>query len=80
MSRYFFDVHIDRKVQRDDTGTDLASLEEVRKTAQQLLPDIAREEIPEDGDQRAIVVLVTDEDGHPVYSASLNYAGLWLIR
>ncbi|AWN40288.1 DUF6894 family protein [Methylobacterium durans] len=79
MPRYFFDVHIDRKVQRDDTGTDLATLEEVRKTAQRLLPDLAREKIPYGGDQRAIVV-VTNEESHPVYAASLNYAGLWLIR
>ncbi|MEA1835273.1 hypothetical protein U8607_24685 [Methylobacterium durans] len=80
MPRYFFDVHIDREVQRDDIGTELPALEDVRKAAQELLPDIARDEIPEDGDQRAIVVLVTDENGRPVYSASLNYSGLWLSR
>ncbi len=44
------------------------------------LPDAAREVIPKDGDRRAFTVLITDEDGHPVYSATLNYTGLWLLR
>ena len=37
-------------------------------------------EIPKDGDRRTFTVLVTYEDGHPVYSATLNYTGLWLLR
>nr|WP_313902031.1 hypothetical protein [Methylobacterium sp. J-001] len=52
----------------------------VREKAQRLLPDIARSEIQGDGDQHVYMVLVTDEDGHAVYSATLTYAGLWLLR
>jgi uncharacterized protein DUF6894 len=80
MPRYFFDVHTDKGVERDDTGSAFADMKAVRKEAQRLLPDLAREEIPEDGDHRSFTALVTGEDGHPVYSATLNYAGLWLLR
>ena len=79
MPRYFFDLHTDKGVERDDSGSELADMKQVRE-AQRLLPDLAREEIPEDGDRRSFTVLVTDEDGHPVYSATLHYAGLWLLR
>jgi hypothetical protein len=77
---FFFDVQDSGKVQKDGTGTELPDAEAARTAAMRFLPDIAREEIPRDGDQRAFVVLVTDEDGRPVYSATLNFAGLWLQR
>jgi hypothetical protein len=80
MPRYFFDVHDNSDVVKDDTGTEFASLDEVRREAMRLLPDIAREEIPEHGHCRSFVVLVTDEDEHPIYSAMLSYTGLWLLR
>jgi uncharacterized protein DUF6894 len=80
MSRYFFDVHTDHDVERDEIGTEVDSLENVRQAAQKLLPEVGYYEIPNDGDRRSLAVLVTDEDGHPVYSATLNYAGLWLLR
>ena len=78
MPRDFFHVHTDDDADRDDGGTDFASLEVVRKVAQQLLPAVSCEEIPKDGDQRTMAVVVADEEGHPVYSATLCYAGLWL--
>ncbi|MER2269381.1 DUF6894 family protein [Methylobacterium oxalidis] len=75
MPRYFFNLHIDQEVQQDDTGTEFKGLAEVRKTAQCLLPNIARDEFPGGGDRRSIVVLVTDQEGRPVYSATLDHAG-----
>lgn len=80
MPRYFFDLHDGDEVQRDDTGTEFSSLDEVRREAMRLLPNIAREEIPEHSNCRSFVVLVTDEDERPVYSATLSYTGLWLLR
>ncbi len=77
--RYFFDVH-DSGTTRDDSGTEYATLDEVRTTAMRLLPDIARDEIPGGGDRRIFTVLVTDEEGRAVYSAMLNFTGLWLQR
>ncbi|WP_336490266.1 DUF6894 family protein [Methylobacterium nigriterrae] len=79
MPRFFFDVH-DGGPEFDDTGTELSGPDEARQKAKRLLPDIAREDIPKDGDQRTFTVMVKDETGHPVYSATLTYAGLWLPR
>ena len=79
MPRYFFDIH-DTGSARDDEGIELPSIEAVRGMAMQALPRIAADEIPADGDQRHFTMLVTDEDGHPVYSATLTYTGLWLLR
>ena len=81
MPRFFFDIQDDQKgLQRDDEGVELADIKMVRRQAQTVLPEIARDEIPDDGDHRSYTVLVTDEDGHPVYTATLNYVGLWLLR
>ena len=77
--RYFFDIH-DGGSTRDDEGTECADHDAARLMAIKTLPDIARDEIPRDGDRRTFTVLVTDPDGHPVYSATLNFAGLWLTR
>lgn len=79
MPRYFFDIH-DGWSQRDDTGTEFDDLDAVRLEAIRTLPDIARDEIPKDGDRRTFTVLVTDENGCPIYSATLNFTGLWLKR
>lgn len=79
MPRYFFDIH-DGGPHRDDTGTECPDLDAVRRQAMRTLPDVAREDIPRDGDRRTFTVLVTDEDGRPVYCATLNYSGLWLMR
>ncbi|MER2264443.1 DUF6894 family protein [Methylobacterium oxalidis] len=79
MPRYFFDVH-DGGPEFDDTGTELSGPDEARAKARSLLPDIAREEIPKNGDQRTFTVMVRDESGHPVYSATLSFAGLQLQR
>lgn len=79
MPRYFFDIH-DGGSARDDTGTECANDEAARALAIHTLPDIAREQIPKDGDRRAFTVLVTNAEGRPVYSATLTYAGLWLQR
>ncbi|MGU3668434.1 DUF6894 family protein [Methylobacterium sp. A49B] len=79
MPRYFFDIH-DGGPTRDDTGTECLDLDTVRQHAMRVLPDIAREDIPKDGDRRTFTVLVTDDDGHSVYSATLNFTGQWLLR
>ncbi|MDP4002321.1 hypothetical protein [Methylobacterium sp. NEAU K] len=79
MARYFFDIH-DGTIQFDEDGTECATLEAARAQAMRLLPDLAREEAPREGDRQNYTVLVTDEDHRPVYSATLSLVGLWLIR
>jgi hypothetical protein len=44
------------------------------------LPEIASDEVPADGDRQTFTVMVTDEDGKPVYTATLNFTGIWLLR
>ncbi|WP_187193525.1 MULTISPECIES: hypothetical protein [unclassified Methylobacterium] len=65
---------------RDDEGTALEDFPAVRQHVLRLLPDIARDEVPDDGDRCAFSVVVTDEDGKPIYTATLNWTGLWLLR
>ena len=79
MPRFFFDVHEDGVVDKDHDGIELADCEEARRQAQALLPAIAYDKIPGDGDHKTYVVFVTDEDGKPIYSATLQFAGLWLF-
>lgn len=79
MPRFFFDVH-DGGPTFDGVGVECADHEAVRREALRLLPDIARDEVPRDGDRRTFAVVVTDEDGRAVYAATLNFTGLWLVR
>ena len=78
MAIYFFDTFENGEPIRDDTGLECPSREQVRIEAMKALPSIAKEEIPKDGDRQAYTVLVRDEGGRSVYSATLTYAGLWL--
>lgn len=79
MPRFYFDIH-DGGSTRDDEGTECSDLEAVRRQAMRTLPDVARDDLKSDGDRRTFTVLVTDEDGRPVYSAALTFTGLWLQR
>ena len=62
MPRNFFDVQ-DSGPQKDDVGTDCANLDAVRKAALKILPDIAKEDIPSNGERRTITVIARDEVG-----------------
>nr|WP_325170011.1 hypothetical protein [Methylobacterium sp. C25] len=42
------------------------------------LPQVARDEIPKDGDQQAYTVLVRNEHNVTVYTATLMFSGLWV--
>lgn len=80
MSRYYFDVH-DGSMQFDEVGAECATLEDARLVALRLLPDIARDEtLTQCGDRCAYAVLVSDEDHHPLYTATLSLTGIWLLR
>lgn len=74
MARYYFDVHNSNGYHRDDIGDEFATFAEAREQAQALLPDIAREELP-DGETHMIVCEVRDETGRVVYRGRLMYEG-----
>ena len=74
MARYYFDLHDGGGFHRDEIGEDFSSFEEAREQCQALLPDIAREELP-DGDLHTITCRVRDEAGRVVYCGELTYRG-----
>ena len=74
MPRYFFDIQDAKGLHRDDVGDEFADFEEAREQAQGLLPDIAREELP-DGELHKIVCEVRDETGRAVYRGQLTFHG-----
>ncbi|QGY03453.1 hypothetical protein MMSR116_17285 [Methylobacterium mesophilicum SR1.6/6] len=77
MPRFFFDIH-DGQFLPDTDGTECADLDAARREAMISLPEIARWIIPRDGDNQAFTVLVRDEGGTVVYTATLTFAGLRL--
>lgn len=79
MPLFYFDIQGFRR-ELDEDGTECADLQMAVREAKKLLPAIALDEVPQDGERHALTVLVTDEDGHPVYSGALSYVGSWLIR
>ena len=79
MPRYFFDLKGCHH-ERDDEGVISADLQSAAREAKKLLPVIALDEVPADGEHHAVTVLVSDEDGHVVYSGVLSFVGNWLIR
>jgi hypothetical protein len=73
MPRFFFDTTSDRALVRDQIGTELPSWEAARQEAIRLLPDIARDELPNDGNRRDIIADVRDETGRIVFTAQLSF-------
>ncbi|MCE4226766.1 hypothetical protein HCU64_23780 [Methylobacterium sp. C25] len=78
MARYYFDIHDGHSLIRDDVGDECADAKVIRRLAMETLPQIARDEIPKDGDQQAYTVVVRNESNVTVYTATLAFAGLWL--
>ncbi len=79
MPLYFFDI-VDGGAHRDDEGTQCADDEAVRRMVRETLPEIAKDEIPADGDRRHFTIVVRDENETPVYTATLSYVGMWLNK
>ena len=77
MPKYFLDLYDGASFTRDPYGLDLASPEEARKEAISVLPDMARDVLP-DGDRRDFTVDVRTAAGEVVYTATLSLVGRWL--
>ncbi|MBX9933259.1 MAG: hypothetical protein K2Y56_17280 [Methylobacterium sp.] len=77
MARDFFDIH-DGVLMRDDVGSECDGPESVRLAAMRVLPEMAKDLIPQDGDKQAFTVLVRNERNVTVYTASLTFSGLWI--
>jgi hypothetical protein len=79
MQRFFFDVHDDEESVVDREGQVCSDIEVARKEAQRIITDVARLDIPNNGDKRHLTVLVRDEASQPLYAATLLYAGFRLL-
>ncbi|BCG87922.1 hypothetical protein MesoLj113c_40320 [Mesorhizobium sp. 113-3-9] len=77
MSRYYFDVHDGEELTVDEDGIFCASLEELSFHAVDVLPDIAREVLP-DGPRRILSVKVRDCSGQHIFRATLTLASAWI--
>jgi hypothetical protein len=75
--RYYFDVDDGEDFTRDRDGVDLPDADEVRRMAVSLLPNLARDELP-DGDKHVFSVKVRTEEGYCVYHATLSLIAEWL--
>ena len=77
MPRYFFDTDDGDRLDRDDTGQDLPDLKAARDTAIDVLPDMARDVLP-DGDRRDITCVVRTEHDGAVFRAKLSLTAEWI--
>ena len=74
MPRYFFDVCDEDGWHRDDCGIELDTFEEAREQAISILPDIARDELP-DGDSHVIFCAVRNASDRVIYRGELCFRG-----
>ena len=70
MPKFFFDV-LDGGLTTDEVGTDLPDFSAARDQAVAVLPNIARDELP-DGDERVFQVTIRDGGGKPMFKATLS--------
>jgi hypothetical protein len=78
MPRYFFDIDDGERRSLDEDGLEFASPWEARANAIAVLPDIAREVMP-DGDRRDLVSSVRNEGGDVLFTAKLSLVAEWLV-
>lgn len=76
MSRYFFDTFDGEKLDRDEQGIQ-CSHGEISDRAVSVLPDLARDELP-NGPERLFYVKVRDAEGVEIFEASLELKTRWL--
>src|SRR5690348_6632226 len=71
MPRFYFDIDDGKRRTSDAEGLECRDLRIVRNTAIAILPDVARDELP-DGDRRVFVCKARDEGGTVVFIATLT--------
>jgi hypothetical protein len=77
MPRFYFDIDDGERRSRDNEGTELAGPEDARREAIGVLPDIAREELP-DGNRRTFACRVRDESDTVIFLATLSLEAEWI--
>lgn len=78
MPRFYIDSSDGAVPIIDNEGSEYPDAQAARKAALSLLPDMARDEMP-DGDERTFSVSVRNNSGRAIYSARLALKGRWHI-
>ena len=76
LPHYYFDIHDGENNNRDREGMELPDREAVRREAISVLPDVAREELP-DGNHRDFTCIVRDDRGMVIFVADLALHARW---
>ena len=71
MPRFYIDTSDQSVFCRDDQGKEYPDLDAARSAAVTVLPDMARDELP-DGDARTFLAIVRDADGRLLLQAGLS--------
>lgn len=77
MPRFYFDIEDEGHLTKDEEGLLMSDHEEARSQAIGVLPDIARDVLP-DGNSRSFVATVRDEAGQHIFRATLTLHATWL--
>ncbi len=77
MPVYYFDIYDNDRFMPDDFGAELEDVQEARIQAIALLPDLARDALP-DGDHHVFKVVVKCPDRLVHYMATLTLDGGWV--
>lgn len=72
MTKFFVDFQDNDTYREDDEGDDFPGLDQARKEVIDLLAEIARSKLYS-GEHRKFVAIVRDENGTPLYRASLIF-------
>ena len=78
MPRYFFDIDDGDVCSPDDEGLDLSGPWEAREKAIDVLPDVARDVLP-DGNRRDMITSVRDQSGTVLFRAKLSLVAEWMV-
>jgi hypothetical protein len=73
MPRYYFDTYNGAQLVIDHVGLDLDGIEAAKNAAATVLPEMARDALP-DGERMEFSVRVRDEYGRRVLTATLSFA------
>jgi hypothetical protein len=78
MARYSFDTAENGHWKRDDEGLELEDRKLVAREAQRVLPEMARDGLP-DGPRHEFAVEVRDLTGVVIYRAALTFTSEWVV-
>jgi hypothetical protein len=78
MPRFYFDIS-NGGLTIDDKGTEFSNAHAARDAAIKTLPHLAKDFIS-DGPSREVLVLLRDEHGRALFTASLTLTAKWLVE